>query len=725
MPHAYPSYLSRCCLVATPVPTFGFLTMTRLSPASLFLLALLRSLLLQSAALEGEMRQWHPLSITFEGPYACETDAYNPFANYALYVTFVHQQDTLLVPGYFAADGQAAHSSASCGNRWRVIFSPPRPGDWTWQAVLYKGEGVVVSGTYGPTAALDQSSGSFSVLPSDKSGRDFRAQGMLGYSGHRYLRFAITQEPYVMTGAGSPENFLAYQDFDGTFNQGGPNYIKSYAAHINDWNPGDPVWAGDRGKGIIGAVNYLSSVGVNAQYMLTFNSGGDGNDVWPFTAAFTYDRIDVSKVDQWDIVFRHMDEKGLVKHLFLQETENDQNINGGDLGPQRKIYYREMVARFGYLLGLIWNLGEENTNTDSQRKAHADYLRGLDPYRHLIQVHTYPWQKDQVYDPLLGYPSVDGASLQVQDPGRLRSDTEDWVGASAQSGKPWVVFMSELGPYDSGALPDAVDPHHDVMRREVLWPHFLLGGAGVEWYFGYNYPNSDLTCQDFRSRHNLFVQSNHAGELLRQLPLHNMELAHERVNGSGALCMALRDRFYLIFLPQGGSTDLELDREGRYVMGYYDPRAGGELQQVHFFTVEGPGSVALPPAPDSRDWVLCVMRFVYGEADAEALKIASWFPADAPRDTEPDGRVTPNPGQDVFQLEWTAELPAPALAGSPLAPCEVRVHDATGKLVRMERCAGSPHTLHLGGEPDGVYVFQVYRDGTLQSRGRLVKSGDR
>ena len=245
----------------------------------------------------------------------------------------------------------------------------------------------------------------------------------------------------------------------------------------------------------------------------------------------------------------------------------------------------------------------------------------------------------------------------------------------------------------------------------------------MEWYFGYNYPNSDLTCQDFRSRHNLFVQSNHAGELLRQLPLHNMDLAHDRVNGTGALCMALRDRFYLILLPQGGSTNLELDREGRYVMGYYDPRSGGELQQVHFFTVEGPGSVALPPAPDSRDWVLCVMRFVYGEQDAEALKIASWFPADPASGGQPDGRVTPNPGRDVFQLEWAAQLPASALAVASDKPCEIRLHDATGKLVRMERCAGTQHTLQLGGQPDGVYVFQVYRDGALQSRGRLVKTG--
>ena len=40
-----------------------------------------------------------------------------------------------------------------------------------------------------------------------------------------------------------------------------------------------------------------------------------------------------------------------------------ESLDGGNLGPERRLYLREMVARFGYVLALNWNLGEENTQT--------------------------------------------------------------------------------------------------------------------------------------------------------------------------------------------------------------------------------------------------------------------------------------------------------------------------------------------------------------------------
>ena len=37
---------------------------------------------------------------------------------------------------------------------------------------------------------------------------------------------------------------------------------------------------------------------------------------------------DVSKLDQWQIVFDHAQQKGLYLHFKLQETENDDNLRG-------------------------------------------------------------------------------------------------------------------------------------------------------------------------------------------------------------------------------------------------------------------------------------------------------------------------------------------------------------------------------------------------------------
>jgi hypothetical protein len=278
----------------------------------LFLIALVKvNGLLYGGTLSGDLRQWHPISLTFDGPTVCEDDALNPFTRYAMYVVFTQGAQSYRVPGYFASDGNAAETSSTCGNKWRAHFSPPSVGVWTWAAEMYQGSDVVTGSGTGSPVFFHGDAGSFTVAPSNKGGKDFRSQGRLVYAGERYLRFAGSNRPYVAAGVGSPENFLAYQGFDGTFNNGGPDYIKAYATHVADWNPSDPVWHGTAGKGIIGAINYLSSVGVTSQYMLTFNADGDGDDVWPFTDPYHFDRIDVSKMDQWLLVFEHMDRKGI------------------------------------------------------------------------------------------------------------------------------------------------------------------------------------------------------------------------------------------------------------------------------------------------------------------------------------------------------------------------------------------------------------------------------
>ena len=53
-----------------------------------------------------------------------------------------------------------------------------------------------------------------------------------------------------------PENFLAYDSFDNTPNNG--NRRKSWSPHAGDYNAGDPTWASGLGFEIIGGK--LSSV---------------------------------------------------------------------------------------------------------------------------------------------------------------------------------------------------------------------------------------------------------------------------------------------------------------------------------------------------------------------------------------------------------------------------------------------------------------------------------
>ncbi len=558
------------------------------------------------------MKRWHKVTVTFRGPVASEAGGPNPFRDYRLNVTFTHASTgvSYVVPGYFAADGSAANTGATTGDKWRAHFSPDATGTWTYVASFRSGTDVAVAlGEAGVPVAFDGERGSFTVTESDKSGADFRAKGRLVEVGQHYLQFAGSKEYFVKAGAGSPENFLAYVDFDNT--TAGKKLLHHYAPHLGDWRSGDPTWKGGKGKAIVGALNYLASKKMNSLYFLTMNVGGDGDDVFPWTTKSERYRFDVSKLAQWEVVFEHMDKLGIHLHVVTQEQENDQLLDGGALGLQRKLYYRELIARFGHHLGVTWNLGEENTNTAAQRTAFADYINALDPYQHLIAVHTFPADRDKVYTPMIGHPVIGGASLQLQSPGIVHEETLKWVKKSAASGRKWVVAVDELGHASVGAKPDSHDSSRTEIRHRVLWGSLLAGAGGLEWYFGYDYPHHDLTCEDWRSREKLWTQTHYAAQFIRDyMPLPLVVNSNGITSSTKDYCLGKPGVAYAIYLPAGETTNITLPAGETYRLDWFNPRKGGNLVAGTVAKVNGgaAASVGRPPHETSEDWVALLRR---------------------------------------------------------------------------------------------------------------------
>ena len=581
------------------------------------------------ATLSGELRKWHKLTLDFEGPTSSEGATNNPFLNYRLDVTFTHTGTgaQYVVPGYFAADGDAGNTHAISGNVWRVHFAPDAVGMWTYTASFRSGANVAVSDN--PLAGVsggffDGATGDFTVSETDKTGRDLRGKGRLEYVGEHYLQFAETGEYFLKQGPDAPENLFAYQDFDGGFkNDGqGDQYIKTLQPHVQDWNPGDPTWdsddAGstqDNGKGLIGAINYLASEGLNAFSFLTMNITGDDKNVFPYTTYTERVRMDVSRLDQWEKVLEHADHQGMYLHFKTQETENDHLLDGGALGTQRKLYYRELIARFSHHLALNWNLGEENTNTTQQRKDFAQFFYDNDPYNHHLVIHTYPGQQDSVYNPLLGDASqLTGASVQTgqADFRNVHRDALMWVTNSAAAGKKWVVAVDEPGDAQYALRPDndAGNSHVDG-RKNALWGTLMAGGAGNEWYFGYAPAHSDLTLNDFRSRDNWWDTTRYALEFFQDndIPFWEMQNNNSISTASNDYGFYKPGEVYVAYLKDGGSTGINLSgATGVFEVSWYNPRTGGALQQGTVAQVNGGGTraVGLPPDTTSQDWVVLV-----------------------------------------------------------------------------------------------------------------------
>ncbi|WP_271783762.1 carbohydrate-binding protein [Aquimarina algiphila] len=601
----------------------------KLTKLNFLIVFVLFGLISKAQTPEGELRRWHKVSLTFNGPNTTETSNPNPFSDYRLEVTFTHQGSnrSYIVPGFFAACGNAENTGCDSGNKWKVHFTPDDIGAWNWSVSFKSGSNVAINGGGSDAGFMNGNTGTFNIMESNKSGRDFRSKnlGRLKYVGEHYLKHIGTnpENPngpwFLKAGADSPENRFHYEDFDGTpGNTAGGNKSKTWQPHQRDYVAADAseyTWNGGKGTELLGVVNYLSGQGANVMSFLTWAAGGDDGGVFPHVLKGSMqdysntgkagqwnklhkDRFDVSKLAQWEKVMEYADKKGVYLHFKTMETENDNFMDGNSFGRERKLYYRELIARFGHHLALNWNLTEETTLSDDVVKSTASYIKKIDPYDHNIVIHTYPGEQDKRYNPLLGNNSVlTGASIQSGQ-NNIHRDVKKWIEKSRDSGRKWVVANDE-----QGSATEGIRVSDKQVREKVLWATLMAGGTGVEYYSGYTSDDGDLNGQDHRKRGNKYKEGSYA---LKFFNSHLQSYLTEMVSSDGVTSdgndyvFAKAGNVYAVYRPNGGSTGLNLPSgNNKYDVQWFNPRTGGNLTAK---TTLGNNLVA----PDNKDWVALI-----------------------------------------------------------------------------------------------------------------------
>lgn len=631
---------------------------------------------LQAATLSETSQLWQPAQLTVEGPETHELAVSpNPFLDIRLDVTLTSPSgDSRVVPGFYAGDGNGGGS----GTVWMMRFTPDQIGEWSYSVRFEQGEALAVAepGTHGTALAGDGEYNTFQVVESSPDAPGFLAKGPLTYVGEHYLRFADGSY-WIKGGLDSPENFLAYAGFDNTVKHRGSkrpdtlhNGLHAYPSHIEDWQTGDPLFesedTGMDSKGIIGAVNYLASQGVNSLYLMTLNLGGDGRDCYPFIGStgsfFDNTHYDVSKLRQWNVVLDHMQRKGIAAQLVLgeQEIDNTNWLDSGQFGPERKLYYRELAARFSYLNALKWNLSEESRFTDEQHRLFIRYLRSMDPAAHPIAVHTWVNQPAEQYEPLLGNEDVDITSIQFH-PDRADEFTETWRQLSRDAGRPWVIDMDEQGPGNLGLSAENIEE----LRKSVLYP-VLFSGGNIEWYFGKDF--ADIGIEDFTLFEPMYRYTRYARNLLEQhTPFQQMEPNDAALSGGHEQdqVFELSGQTHLLYL-QDGHEGRQLDLPaGRYTMQWFDPRNGQFVQGSQSI---GGGTLSIPAAPGDadEDWAVLI------DSDPETRLPTSEEPTEPPAETpeqtpelgnaEPETPASLNTGRldlallCLFLMVWISRL---------------------------------------------------------------------
>lgn len=567
--------------------------------------------------LVGELKQWHGVTVELGGPAASETGSPNPFMDYRFNVSFTGPSNqTLVVPGYFATDGQGGDS----GNVWRAHLNPDEVGPWSYTISFREGTEVAVDlspAAGSAVSAYDGLSGTFTVLASDKVAPDFRApeRGMLVNRENHYLTFA-NGRPFVYAGPGIPENLLGYRGFTNTTEGVGHEFV----VHEAHWNPGDPDWGSQDGRRLIGALNYIAGQGGNALYLMSNTIGGDGKDVFMHTnSSSSKDEYDILKLDQWDLALSHAQALGIFLHLHLAEHEvPNKEYYGASLSALRRLYFRMLVARFGHYNGLKWNLMEETRWTPAEHQEQAAYIKAIDPYDHPL---TYQVGGAGVsfttYQNHYGDPNFDNGSFQGSASNAAMFNTvQQYRQESAAGGYPWTITWDEPQKIENDNSDFANGYPHG--RRNKMWPAFMAGAAGFQWYIqkdggGHGF---DQRIEDFTIMQQALNWCQYARDFLEALPLLEMssDMSGVSVGQGEAYVLRKPGTVYAVYSDTVG-TGINLDMSGEsglWDVFWFDPRQGGYYTGSTLTVSAGASNVDLGTAPhdDDMDWAILLTPVV-------------------------------------------------------------------------------------------------------------------
>ncbi|GIW95025.1 MAG: hypothetical protein KatS3mg110_3066 [Pirellulaceae bacterium] len=497
---------------------------------------------------EPRFAKWQRIELAFHGPMSRGRGDPNPFM-IRFDVRFASPSGReYMVPGFYNGDDHGGLD----GNVWKVRFSADEVGRWTYRTVSDAEE-------------LDGHSGTLVVgeIPPDTAG--FWKWGRLEAVGTpenriRYLKFR--DGPYwLKAGCDDPENFLGnYRYYD--------TPEKRQAA-----------------------VDYLAARGINSLYVVLHNIGGDQNDVWPWLGRTPAEakahaagsvRFDIAKLEEWDALFQYMQAKGVAVHAVL---EDDSAWTGYD----HQRYYREMVARFGYLPALLWNCGEEHNENYSLVEALdlMEQLGQIDPYRHPRGIHNVNLPTDIYIDS----PYVDFTSIQTDNAGgafaavRHNGLVAQWLERCATRGRRMLVVSF-----------DEARPEED---RRCWWSVYMGGGV---WETHVRPPYD----RPLSAWEPAWMQLGGARVFMESIPFWQMTPRNDLIRHGHAFCLAAPGQVYALYLPLGGPVAVELQNGSSYRVAWWNPANDRHGRFEAEMTVAGGVQTLAPPGPG--DWAVRLTR---------------------------------------------------------------------------------------------------------------------
>lgn len=315
-------------------------------------------------------------------------------------------------------------------------------------------------------------------------------------------------------------------------------------------------------------------------------------------------RFNLEHFRKCERMLRHARERDLIVSLIFHLDGRDKGVDpfghaamgGGD----EQQYYRYCISRFAGFSNVMWDVTNEwhLFRNDPWVEQMGALIKEYDPYDHLTSVHgtgTFPFRTSTWCDYAMFQSWDEHGAYQFM----LRNRREQ-----AATGHPMPQVNEEYGYEDHYPFPWGEGRKWPARvadnRRRIAWEITMAGcyqttgeRANIPHYGGW-----------ITGRGNKEMQMLQGYAVLRdffeRLPWWRLDPRPDLVSDN-AFCLAEPGKLYVIYLPKGGSCDIQLE-QAPYSIRWFDPRSG-RYESLKDENAPAERWIS-PTASDNEDWVM-------------------------------------------------------------------------------------------------------------------------
>lgn len=267
-----------------------------------------------------------------------------------------------------------------------------------------------------------------------------------------------------------------------------------------------------------------------------------------------HERMNIDFFRDFDRLMHYLHGKGMAVHLMLQVQNKQVNW------PERRTeaddrFWRYVVARYQAFGNVIWDVGKESKNLIRETGSHdyvlerMDIIRRADAYDHLLTVHDVELRNaGTLSEPDLRSDFVTD-QVHLSDAARYNREAirrlRNWCSPYVNVEYGYELAEEQLKTYRGRTTAE----WDDILKW--TWGIYAAGA-----YACYYYDNTSWDLIKFEPVPESWMRYRELRDFLEALPFNQMAADNEYVERG--LCLALEGIAYLVYLPEGGDTCIDL-----------------------------------------------------------------------------------------------------------------------------------------------------------------------